>query len=840
MHLKYRLLSSLSLTALLITSVGDTNAQRGGQDRFKPPFAKIQSARVLEYDVRHLKVYFDVDYPTKSAAGVVSHYLTPLKPNLDSIAIDAKDNLKIEAVTINGIAVQFKHEKNMLHITPASPLGTGKEVIVEIKYKMPYTRSQGGLMGARGIHWIDPTPNNPERRPGFWTQGETTTNSHWVPLFEGAHDKVTTETIVTVPDTWTVIGNGDELPAKTDAARKKKTFHWKIDKPHSTYLLSLAAGEMDVKRDKWRDIPLIYAVPKGMGNKIEPSFGYTPDMMEFFSQKFGVKYPWSKYAQTSVFDFPGGMENVSATTLGVFLVDARSTPFQTSSLNAHELAHQWFGDLVTCKDWGDIWLNEGFATFGDMIYQEKLFGKEAYEDQRTGALRGYLNESRRYKRPLATNMYGNPDDLFDSHAYPRGGFTVHMLRKELGDATFFRGIQHYLKKHAYQAVETKDLRLALSDVARRDLTGFFDQWVLKPGHPVIDWSWRYDAARRTLVVSIKQTQNTSEGTPIYNLPLTVAIIPQIGNQRSTKAIIAKTPVRLASEEISIRLDSAPAAVLLDPERDLLIETRDQTWNEEALPAILRFAPSHQDRQRAARLLVDSARGKSNETMEMILQAATVETSDSVAADMIRILAANSNETYRPFFRVQAQSKQYQRRAAALAAFGSLQRNPEDMAMLRQVALNNNELYSAVESALRSLAKLDIEGNLDAFENFMLEPTVSEQSLFRLIDLTKSSNSNSVTTLLVSAAQQKRSPFYRSTVLRTIGKRSPGSKQIGTLLMDFGKDGNHLLVQRTAIEVLQERKEKMALSFLRELAANAKDEDIRRKAKDAVENISTGS
>ena len=547
--------------------------------------ATLHTVRVREYHVRHLKLFFNVNAADHSAKGIVTHYLTPLRSPLPVINMDARANLRIDQCRVDGKDAQFQHQQDVLTIIPPAGMAMGKEYAVEIRYTMPQTPTRGGANGAGGFRWIDPDPDRPDRRPGFWTQGETNTNSSWVPCYDYPNDKCTSETHTTVPAAWTVIGNGSEGPVTEDKAAHTRTYHWTMKQPHSTYLLSLAGGEMDVQKDEWRGVPLYYAVPKGKGNLIPGSYGNTPDMLSWFSDNLGVKYAWPKYAQVAVFDFPGGMENVSATTMGVFLTDKRAGNYPSSSLNSHELAHQWFGDLVTCKDWGDIWLNESFATFFEMFYTEHLDGAAAYEREVENNTQGYLRSAARAKRALSTNMYSDPDAMFESgHTYAKGGVILHMLRRELGDKLFFKGLGAYLEKFRYQPVETADLEGALSAYTKRDLKPFFDQWVRKPGHPVLDMTWTYDDDKKEVVATVKQMQNQGDGTPLYSTPLTLGLLPDPGTGPAgqKKDITQRHKVALLQDTQVFRIaaPTRPAVVLLDPDHDMLKEVRDNHWTME--------------------------------------------------------------------------------------------------------------------------------------------------------------------------------------------------------------------------------------------------------------------
>ena len=464
----------LALGTLPATTLAQRARATGNAFRDSPP----TYARDRDYDLKNMQVILKVNAIEQSATGRVTHKLASFRDNLKTIVLDAGDNLKINKVEVNGVEATFTHAQNLLNITPVTPLIRGKDATVVIDYVVQSASRGGGLLGLEGLHWIKETAT---RRPMFWTQGETNGNRFWVPLYDYPNDKCTSETIVTVPENWEVIGNGVGGKIGEDRANKTKTFRWKMSQPHSTYLLSLVAGELEVKYDKWEGKPLIYAVPKGKGDLIADSFADTKDMLTFYSDTVGVKYPWPKYAQTCVYDFGGGMENVSATTLTEApLSDPRMGFHTMDSLNSHELGHQWFGDLVTCKDWGEIWLNESFATFMQFIYFEHSRGKDGYDTEREGARQAYLNESRRYKRPLATKQYPNAGAMFDSHTYPKGGLIIHMLRRELGDADFFRGLKAYLGQHGYENVESKDLSRSIEDSTGHNVEAFFNQWIYKP------------------------------------------------------------------------------------------------------------------------------------------------------------------------------------------------------------------------------------------------------------------------------------------------------------------------------------------------------------------------
>ena len=588
--------------------------------------------------------------------------------------------LTVTSASVGGQSVPFATERGFIVLTLPKALAKGQPVLARIAYNGGSVQGAGFGQGTGGFHWMSPTEQQPNKI-GFWTQGETIGNRDWAVTWDYPNDMTTTETITTVPADWTVVGNG--APVTDTVTKGRRTSHWKMVQPHATYLLSLVAGPFDVKKDKWRDVPLWYVVPKGQGDKIDASFGDTPDMLEFFSNITGVKYAWPKYAQNAMYDFGGGMENVSATTLGSgALTDFRSGFRNMASLNSHELAHQWFGDLVTCKDWGEAWLNESFATFFEVLYMEHSRGKSIYDREIDGNMRTYFAEARRYKRPISTNLYSNSDAMFDSHTYPKGGAVLHTLRRWLGDESFFAGLKKYLTDNRHQPVEWENLCRAMTDSSGTNCEPFFQQWILKPGHPVIEYSWTYDDAAKEVVVSVKQTQDTSDGTPIYTIPTKVGILSN-GLRRE--------PVTLsgAEQNLRIKVASKPDAVLLDPDHDFLRELKHEFAKDEHL-AILKYAPVGLDQTVAAQALL--AEGASEASVKAIAELATKDKERFPALPSLDGLGRLDREDLRGLWRGLLGHLSDARRGDAIRALGRLKRDPADAKALIAL-LSEKETYA---------------------------------------------------------------------------------------------------------------------------------------------------
>lgn len=478
-----------------------------------PPVNYIRSR---EIDVKNVSIDLRFDWEKEQAFGTTTLTLAPFK-DLQKFYLDAA-SMTINSVTLEGgAALKFnydgKKDNDNLEILLDRIYKSGENLSVKVDYRTNYVNTADaetaiGSFG-RGLRFIKPTADNPNKPYQIWSQGETEFNRYWFPSYDTPNDFRTSELKATVAKNFTVISNGKlmEVKENTDNTR---TFHWKMDTPYTNYLTSIVVGEYaDVKQD-YDGIPISNYGYTNETKEVAATVKNLPDMVRFFSEKTGVKYPYPKYAQTMVEDFGGGMENISATTMIEQMIhDERELLDQDSdSLQAHELAHQWFGDYVTCRDWGQIWLNESFATYFDALYNEKSKGHDdfLYNNVRSNQNAYYDAWMNGNRHPIVTKFYANKDAMFDTYAYPRGGAVLHMLRKHLGEENWWKAINHYLTSNANQPVSTEDFRIAIEETTGQSMDWFFDQWLYKMGHPIFEVSTNYTDAKKQLTIRVKQTQ----------------------------------------------------------------------------------------------------------------------------------------------------------------------------------------------------------------------------------------------------------------------------------------------------------------------------------------------
>jgi aminopeptidase N len=522
------------------------------------PFATLQLgadepyARNRDYDLEHSRIALRFDLDQKKVMGDVTHTLTILHDATSKIVFDSA-GLTIHSATLNKSAAKFEIKDDKLIIPLTTAAHAGEKFDITIRYEGKPTK---------GLYFILPDKDYPDRPKQVWTQGESEDTRYYLPTYDYPNDRLTTETILTVPASWITVANG-KLINVSDAANGMKTWTWKESVPSSTYLFTVVAGEFEEIKDSWRGIPVTYYAPKGRGDRLSINYSRTPQMIELFSAKLGVNYPWEKYAQAMVDDFvAGGMENSSATTnTSNSLQHPKLAPeFITGEdgLISHELGHQWFGDLVTCKDWGDIWLNEGFATFMEFVWTESHFGKDQADYERWQSAHQWFEEANLYSKPTVRHDF-NDSGEFDGNAYTKGGWVLYMLRHQLGEDAFYYGLKHYLEVNRGKNVVTADLAKAMEEATHTNVDQFFNQWLYGAGAPKFDLSYRYDEAKHEVALTVKQTQRVEGRVGLFHIPTEVEITTASGPKLF--------PITVSQDKdtaiFTFPADSAPLMVLFD-------------------------------------------------------------------------------------------------------------------------------------------------------------------------------------------------------------------------------------------------------------------------------------
>ncbi len=427
-----------------------------GRKSFHVPGARRHYMPDREFQTDHIKVEIKVDPEKKSIEGSCYLKITPLRNDLAAIHLDAVE-MRVSRVQLDGAKARFDHDGERLTIRAGTPLSTTAH-LVAVDYSANPTH---------GAYFVHPDDKYPDKPVQVWTQCEAEAARYWYPCYDHPNDKSASETVITVPEGFEVISNG-RLVSQT-ASEGWTTYHWHESAPHSAYLNSFVVGKFVRVDDKAGRVPLQYYAPEQKQADIMRYFGQTPDMMRTFVEITGIEYPYEKYAQVAVHDFIyGGMENISATTLvDTRFPDERSEEDYSSrysrpdknhiELVAHELAHMWFGDLVTMRHWSHSWLNEGFATYMEALYHERRYGLDEFGQNMDFKARSYFEEDEgRYRRAIVENDYVYADDVFDACTYEKGAWMIHQLRGILGDERFFTGTREYLKRFAYGNAETND------------------------------------------------------------------------------------------------------------------------------------------------------------------------------------------------------------------------------------------------------------------------------------------------------------------------------------------------------------------------------------------------
>lgn len=546
------------VAAIMLATFLSVSAQES-----RPDFNRPRS-----YDVRHYIIRVKFDRAKKMVFGDTTVQLSPLKKGMSLLELDAA-GLAFSSVLneTSGKRLKFKTKGEKVFVTldrAATP-----EEVISLRFKYSATPK-------KGVYFVNELKENGRviNAAQIWTQGEPDEAHHWFPSFDFPSDKATSEEIITVEKGETVIGNG-ELVQRTDGPGATQTFHFKMPVPHSTYLTSFVVGKYSRVAGNYKDIELGYYVYPGTQSIVKPAYGKTADILRTFEELTGVAYPFNKYDQTVVSGFTfGGMENITATTMAdteIFAATSDLSKAGVEDLVSHEAAHSWFGNLVTCRNWAELWLNEGFATFMEAAFREKTYGRDSYIRKIRSDAAIFLADDvvNKDRNGLFNRNAADVNRLFDRPAttYNKGGVVLHMLREEIGDAAFWKGVNIYLNRHKFDSVESGDLRKAMEESSGTNLKWFFEQWVYGIGSPKISITQSFNAATKILTLSIEQTQNMDKLTPAaFTLPMDVEITTDAGIE------IEKLKIGKRKESFPIKLDGTPSEIMLDRMEKIPLKT----------------------------------------------------------------------------------------------------------------------------------------------------------------------------------------------------------------------------------------------------------------------------
>ncbi len=790
-------------------------------------------------DVLHIDLHLTPDLEAQTLDGVCTTTVRVLDESASSLALDAVD-LSVSSVHRSGTALSFATRANKLIVNFDPPLVSGEEVSFAVTYRVCKPRF--------GLFFIVPTEDSPHKVRHAWTQSQDENARYWFPCLDYPHEKQTTSATVVVPLGLFALSNGTMLWRRDDPAQQTTTFRYEERTPHPTYLVTMVVGPFNETLQRDRPVPMYYYVLEGRDADGERAFGNTPKMMDVLAERIGTAYPYERYSQIAVSDFIfGGMENTSATTqTDRTLHDERAhLDFSSDPLVAHELAHQWFGDLLTCRDWSQAWLNEGFATYFEAVFREADLGYDEYLYDVYGLVAKYLEEdASRYRRPIVCNVYRDPIELFDAHLYEKGGAVLHMLRGELGEHRFWRSIARYVKDNAQRNVETIDFIRAIEAATGRNVRSFFDQWVFRGGHPQLEVACRYDGKRKAVTVEIAQKQTIDEKNPPYHFDVDLGFCgeaPQkVAKDFGSGPLPGERRVRLsverAHETFFVPLDADPDLIRFDPGAFILacVEYKFET---ELAARTLQRDPDPVARIRAA---VALAKDGSNAAQGALRDAAHTEPFWGVGVEMMKALGATHAPWAQALLLDSVRHPHPKVRRAVVEALGEFKSREVADALL--IPANYDDSYFVMGAALHALGKTRDNRVFDVLEKQLSYPSwnavVAAGAARGLGELADERS----TTLLVEQTLAVKDESLRRAAVSALGRLAELVESQRTRIVHHiveMLDDHSFMVQMTAIQTAEKLTDARFIPVLSRLREGACDGRVRRDAAEALVRIEEG-
>ncbi len=774
------------------------------------PDYKPQYPRKYPVKLKHVKADIKIFLEEKTVKGVATLKLMSRKDGLRVVHLDAVD-MEIKEVREKGRERKYIYDGKVLIVDLSKPLNIGEETEVSVTYE---------TKPVKGVYFVLPDENHPDRAPQVYSQGESEDNRYWLPLLDYPNVKSTSELSVSVPRNMVVVSNGELLDVREDGPLKN--YHFKMSEPHSTYLISFVAGEFSVKREEVEGVKLEYYVPRGKEEFISRSFSKTPDMIRFFSEYTGVKYPYKKYSQVTVSEFIyGGMENITATTLtDVTLHDEKAhVDFRSEPLVAHELAHQWFGDLVTAKDWANIWLNESFATYFEALYTRKDLGNEEFLYELYRNLDSYLKEySKRYSRPIVTRVYSMPEEVFDAHSYPKGALVLHMLKNLIGEENFREAVKLYLQRFKFSNADTEDFRKTVEKVVGEDMEWFFDYFIYNAGHPVINFSYSFDPEKKLLKLSFKQKQG-EDSPKTYEIPVEILI----NNQKHVFKLTER------EQFFYLKLERKPGHICVDPEFKIFRVLELETPQEDLIDML--SCKNLVCRVEGARAL---AKKRSNKVIKALKEAMLKEKFWGVLSEEAKALGSiGTDEALNSLIELEKTIKHPKARRTVASALGNF-KDKRSVETLIKMLNDEKESYYVRREAAISLGKTKDEKALQVLKGKLNVQShnyaIPGGALLGLSELPK----EEAFKIIMEYTGKDKPTTLRATATQCLGQY-PAKKEAYDKLKELSRDEN-FRVRRAALSAIENLMDPKLLPVLEDMYKTDLDNRIKRGAREISRKI----
>ncbi len=781
-----------------------------GRD-FAYPSYQPRFKRTFNFSVYKLSASIHLNMQSKRIDASAEYDLSSWGP----VELDAVE-MEVKSVELDGQKADFDYDGKRIAVNAPS----GPHLL-----KIAYSASP-----RKGLTFVEH-----EGKTYVWTQGESEDNRYWIPLPDSPHIKFPTELSVIVPSSMIAVSNG-VLIREADGGNERE-WTWSLDKPHSPYLIDLAAGDFDVIKEQCNGLPLEYYVPKGWADKAKMTFYRTCDAIKFFEEYTGVKYPWPNYKQVAVWGFGGGMENTTATLLtastlhdehahcpGSKFPCPEHEDFSSDPLIVHELAHQWFGDLETAESWSEIWLNESFATLMEALYERHAHGEDEFEYSLHRCLSAYLSEYReKYARPIVFNIYDDPWELFDRHSYEKGCLVLWHLANLIGEDAFKKTLHGFLTQRSFKPASTINLQWIAEEASRKELDWFFYQFVYSAGHPQISYSWDYDSSLQMLKISVDQVQPSDSYSP-YTLNMEVLVATD-----KAEMVIPFT-LDKKSTGIYVKLEKPPKFVCIDPSGKLFFERKPKKKLEEAIrQASYRTVTA---RLEAIDALKDDGSNRAVEALSNVIKG---DAFWGCRAEAAKALGEIGSDAALHALLDALEIEQHPRVRTAIAeALGKHGPNDEAAKALSSILTNENEGYYTRGSAAAALGTAGGQAYEEELINALNYGGHNYSITIGAIDGLSRIRGKSALDAIVKLTSSDADEAVKSAATRALGA-FPDETKATEKLKELIKDRS-LRVRRAAIEAIERSMNPALIGVLEEASIRDPEARIRRAAKDALRKI----